>query len=134
MNKEKLREKLEKIGFHKTGEMFIEKIDEFQEYYNKVKEYFEFKSEEYIEFEFVDEVEEKVSNIKLTETVCMTGFRDKELQKKAEKLGCKFVDTVSKNTTILLVKDFEKSSTKMEKAKALGVRIMSKEEFEKYIQ
>ena len=134
VNKEKLREKLEKIGFHKTGEMFIEKINEFQEYYNKVKEYFEFKSEEYIEFEFVDEVEEKVSSIKLTETICMTGFRDKELQKKAEKLGCKFVDTVSKNTTILLVKDFEKSSTKMEKAKSLGIRIMSKEEFEKYIQ
>ena len=141
VNKEKLREKLEKIGFHKTGEMFIEKINEFQEYYNKVKEYFEFKSEEYIEFEFVREagarepdVEEKVSSIKLTENVCMTGFRDKELQKKAEKLGCKFVDTVSKNTTILVVKDFEKSSTKMEKAKGLGIRIMSKEEFEQYLQ
>lgn len=60
--------------------------------------------------------------------MCMTGFRDAKFQEKMERLGFQFVNTVSKKTTHLVVKDREDTSEKLKKAAELGVRILTKEE------
>lgn len=59
--------------------------------------------------------------------VCLTGFRDAKFQDQMERLGFTFVNTVSKKTTHLIVKDLEDTSEKTKKAKELGIRILTKE-------
>ena len=63
----------------------------------------------------------------------ITGFRDKELEKKLEELGCKQMSSISKNVNILIVKDMNQYTYKIEQAKKLSINIISKEDFiEKY--
>lgn len=62
--------------------------------------------------------------------LCLTGFRDAVLQKKLEDKGYTISNSVTKKTTALLVKSLEESSEKMEKAKALGIRILTREQAE----
>jgi NAD-dependent DNA ligase len=64
------------------------------------------------------------------ESVCFTGFRNKEWEERLSKEGHKVVSGVSKNTTILVTKDKESSSSKVKKAKELSVLILTPEEFE----
>ena len=61
--------------------------------------------------------------------VCMTGFRDKELEDKIVSMGGKIASGVSKKTTHLIVADKNSSSSKMEKAMKLGTKIMTISEF-----
>lgn len=62
-------------------------------------------------------------------TIVFTGFRDKEAQKKLEECGCKVTDSVSKNTDLVVAIDPDETSGKITKAKSLGIRIISREEF-----
>jgi len=63
----------------------------------------------------------------------ITGFRDKELEKKLEELGCKQMSSISKNVNIVIVKDINQYTYKIEQAKKLSINIISKEDFiEKY--
>ena len=64
------------------------------------------------------------------ESVCFTGFRNKEWEERLSKEGYKVVSGVSKNTTILVTKDKESSSSKVKKAKELSIPILTPEEFE----
>lgn len=57
-------------------------------------------------------------------TLVMTGFRDTAIQKRLEDAGYKMVDSVSKSTTILLVADGGKETTKVKSAREAGVRIV----------
>ena len=63
-------------------------------------------------------------------SVCFTGFRNKEWEERLSKEGHKVVSGVSKNTTILVTKDKESSSSKVKKAKELSIPILTPEEFE----
>ena len=66
-------------------------------------------------------------------SVVMTGFRDKELEKKIKAVGGKIGSSVSKNTFVVLVKDLEEETGKAAKAKEVGVPLMLLETFvEKY--
>jgi DNA ligase (NAD+) len=60
--------------------------------------------------------------------VCLTGFRDAEFQKQMEQKGYLFTSTVSKKTSLLIVKDREDNSEKKKKAEELGIRILTREE------
>lgn len=60
--------------------------------------------------------------------ICLTGFRDAELQKQLEAKGHTIVSGVSSKTTILLVKDLEDTSEKRKKATALGIRVLSRDQ------
>ena len=60
--------------------------------------------------------------------VCLTGFRDAELQKKMEEKGYVFVNSVTKKTTLLLVKAMDDYSEKMKKAEELGILIRTREQ------
>lgn len=61
--------------------------------------------------------------------VVMTGFRDHEFQESMEKKMAKFTNSVSKNTTHLLVADKNSNSTKTKKAKELNIPILTLDEF-----
>jgi NAD-dependent DNA ligase len=74
---------------------------------------------------------EKISNILQNDKIVITGFRDEKLTDEIVKRGGKVLDAISKNTTILIVKDFEKTTTKLQKAKELDIKIYSKEAFQK---
>ena len=65
------------------------------------------------------------------QVVVMTGFRDDDISSWIEANGGKMGSSVSGKTTLLLVKDTASGSSKMEKAKELGVEIMSGADFKK---
>ena len=54
----------------------------------------------------------------------MSGFRDAELQKRLEEAGWKLQDRIAKTTTILLIPDDAKETTKVKAAKEAGIRII----------
>ena len=61
--------------------------------------------------------------------VVMTGFRDAELQESVEIRGGKVSSGVSKKTTHLLCLDPSSNSGKMQKARDIGVKVMSTVDF-----
>jgi len=62
-----------------------------------------------------------------------SGFRDKKAEDNLVSQGAKVTTTVSKNTTTLVVKDKSKTTAKIEKAKKLGINIISIEEMRQYL-
>jgi len=58
----------------------------------------------------------------------LTGFRDKELVKKLESQGMIQGNTVNKNTFIVITKNPEDNTGKIEEARRLGIMIMTPEE------
>jgi len=62
--------------------------------------------------------------------VCLTGFRDAELEKRAEGKGYKLVTVFTKRVSILLVPDGPvKESEKVKAARIAAVPILSRSEF-----
>lgn len=65
-------------------------------------------------------------------TVVFTGFRDAALQKKVEDQGGRVTSAVSGKTDVLVVSGSKGvGSAKAAKARALGVRVATREDFEK---
>jgi NAD-dependent DNA ligase len=69
------------------------------------------------------------------QVICLTSFRDKELEKRAEERGHTVSATMSGKVTILLVPDGElKESEKVKAAKAKNIKILSRSQFlEQYL-
>jgi DNA ligase (NAD+) len=61
--------------------------------------------------------------------VIFTGVRDTELESKIVKEGGTIVNSVTSNTTLLITKDVSSSSSKIKKAKELGITIISLNDF-----
>ena len=59
----------------------------------------------------------------------MTGFRDKELIEKIKKVGGDLSNSVSKNTFVVIVKNKDEETGKIDQAKKLQIPIMIPEEF-----
>lgn len=66
-------------------------------------------------------------------SVCMSGFRDNDLEEFIQQNGGNIVSGVSKKTTHLVVKDKSATSSKISKAQLLEIPILSIEEFSKFI-
>ena len=67
-------------------------------------------------------------------SIVMTGFRDKSIEEKIKEIGGKISTTVRKNTYILLTKNKDDTSSKIQKAMEFGIIIMTPDEFsQKYI-
>lgn len=62
-------------------------------------------------------------------SICVSGFRDSQFEQKVKEAGGKIVSGVSKNTTCLVVKDKDSTSSKIEKAKSIDITIFSVNEF-----
>ena len=94
--------------------MFVENIPKFIEFLR--------------ECDLLDKLEQRAVKIKTHplsgKTIVMTGFRNKDLEKKFKEIGVKLGSSVSKNTDILLVKSMEHSSSKIDEAKILGIEIV----------
>ena len=95
-------------------------LDKFFAFYDSIKS----------DIIFLDKVVESSNLTGIS--VCMTGFRDADLQEKIEANGGKVVSGVSKKTTHLLAADKNSNSTKLKKARDLGITIMEPEEFRNY--
>jgi NAD-dependent DNA ligase len=65
--------------------------------------------------------------------VVFSGFRDKDLEERIVSMGGEVTSAVSKKTTHLVVKDKDESSSKIEKARELGIPVMERDEFEKLL-
>ncbi len=63
--------------------------------------------------------------------VVMTGFRSDEIADFIEKNGGKVSESVSKNTTLVIYIETNKLSSNLEKARNLGIKLMTRYEFEK---
>jgi len=62
-------------------------------------------------------------------TIIMTGFRDKNLEDKIKSAGAKLGSSVSKNTTLVIVKHLEEDTGKASDAKKIGVPLITVEDF-----
>lgn len=65
--------------------------------------------------------------------IVFSGFRNKEYEKLIEESGGKIISTISKSTDYLIIKEDDIHSAKVVKANELGIKILTKEEFEKLI-
>lgn len=75
-------------------------------------------------------VQERKKTMELQDlVVVMTGFRDSDLQYQIESKGGKVGSSVSKKTTHVLALDPNSGSGKAQKAKDLGVKVMTPEDF-----
>lgn len=70
----------------------------------------------------------KKENIDSDKIVCFSGFRDSDLKQRLEDRGFKVEDNLTKKTKVLIVKDKGQVTSKIEKAKKMGILIYSKEE------
>jgi NAD-dependent DNA ligase len=68
------------------------------------------------------------------QTIVFTGFRDKNLQNILESSNIKLSESVSKKTNLVVCIDPNESSSKLTKAKDLGIQIITKDNFIKSIK
>lgn len=130
-DKKELKDLILKIdGFSDiSADKFVNNLDKFKIFYRQLKEIYDI---EYIEEKLNKDKKENKNeskNIFGNSKIVFTGFRDKELQKKIEDMGGNVSTSVSSKTNIVIYADNEKNSSKLEKAKQLEIKIMSKSEF-----
>ncbi len=100
-------------GFNTTAKKFVDSLDEFKEYFNKVKTVFENAT-----------LKEDLPSKNEGRVYCFSGFRDNELKKRLQDEGNIVSDTLTKEVNILIVKDINDTSSKVEKAKKYGIEIV----------
>lgn len=110
-----------------VGELFI---DAFLEGCKRYDDY----RRENPEFPYevvVDHKEEPVQAAENQLVVCMTGFRDKWLEQWLEEHGHKVVNGITRDCNVLVVADPSSQSSKSQKAREKGIRIVDRETFNK---
>ena len=102
----------------KTSTLFVTNFKDFKKFYNSLKPYFTLKKLQ----------EKKITKNKYTDkTIVLSGFRDADLQQKLEDSGAKITNSISKNTDYLIVNTSNENTSKVQKAKELGITIVVKE-------
>ena len=106
----------------KTSQLFVDNYPKFIEFYKTIKKYVNIKKENSVK---------KTKSELNGKTIVLSGFRDKDLEKILEQLDVKVSNSVSKNTSILVVKDsdvIKEKTGKVKKAQDLKVKIITKKE------
>lgn len=118
LSKNKFIEKIKEIdGFDvKTASQFVENIEKFNKFLEKNKK---------IKIKVVTKETKSNGKFKNLKFV-FTGFRDKELEKIIEKEGGTLSSAVSGNTDFVVTIDKDSDSSKVTKAKSLGIKILTK--------
>lgn len=101
----------------KTSSLFVNNFKHFIKFYQDNKELIIFNTIK------TKTIKNKYSNL----TIVFSGFRDIELENKLQQAGAKIINSISKNTDLLIVKDINDNSSKILKAKELGINIITKE-------
>lgn len=120
-------DKIEKIinieGFsNKTAEKIVNNIEKTKKFLKDI--------DKYVSYNTLENKTNKLKDI----TVLLSGFRNAELEYEIIKNGGKILSNVSKNLKILIVKDKNSTSSKVQKAKSLNIDILFENEFkEKYL-
>lgn len=106
----------------KTSTIFAQNFKHFIEFYDNIKKY--------ITVIIIDKSKEKKSGQFDNMKIVMSGFRDKDIEDLITSNGGELSSGVSKNTSILIIKDDSVNNTsKALKANELGVTVMTKDEF-----
>ena len=112
-----------------TGDQ-LEGVEGFEE--KRITQYIEYLSNwilvkaraEKMDLSFV--VNQKNKALPLSDKViCFTGIRDKDFAKQLEELGATIADSFTKKVNILITKDIDSTSSKIQKAKESGCQILS---------
>jgi NAD-dependent DNA ligase len=123
-------------GFdNKTTQKIIDNFDNFILFFDKlllIKPNILYKEEENIQDNINKQTKLKLSQY-IGKTIVFTGFRDNDIKKELEKNGIKIKDSISKNTDIVVAKDMNENSNKINMAKQLNILLISKDEFYKSI-
>lgn len=137
------------MGFDtKTTNKIVDSMDEFIDYLNKflklkpnllksniIKSTKSTKSTKYTKSTKTDEI--KSSGFKLEQYVgkkiVFTGFRDKEIEEELENIGAIISCSVSSKTDLVIADNLDEKSSKINKAKELKIKLISKDEFYKSI-
>ena len=110
----------------KTSTEFVDKFDDFAKFYKSIEKFVKLKKKN-----------KTVKNGKMSgKNIVMTGFRDKDLSERIVSNGGNVVNSISKNTNYLIVKDEDSKnskSSKIVKAEKLNITIITKEDFEKLL-
>lgn len=102
----------------KTAKVFIDSLNKFKIWYESNKTFIKYN------------IKQKNIGNKLSGRIFVfTGFRDKELEKEIENEGGIIGASVTSKTTDLIVKSLNDTSSKLEKAKKLNIKIIDKENF-----
>ena len=101
-----------------TEQKFLKHLPEFYQFLEKIN----FKCKKEI-------TPKKVSNLFENMNIIFTGFRNKEWEDKITANGGNIVSSISKKTSLVVAADINDNSSKIVKAKELGVKIISKEDF-----
>lgn len=111
---------------NKTAITFLAGKQMYYAYESYIKENFKF---DYVKT-FDNKKDGKLNDL----VICMTGFRDKILSAQITELGGTVLDSVTKNVNCVVTKDKNSSSSKITKAKKLGIEVLEINEFkEKYL-
>lgn len=68
------------------------------------------------------------------ELVCVSGFRDVALGERIAALGGTLTDSFTKKVTILIVKDMHSTSSKVEQARKMAIKIMSRADIKNLLE
>lgn len=106
---------------------FISNFDKFKTFFEKLKKIINLDHLEYSK----NNKKKGIDNILLkNKKIVFTGFRDSELEEFIENNGGNVSSAVSRNTDIVIYDDTKNTkSSKLDKAQALGIKIMSISEF-----
>lgn len=127
LSQTEIRSKINDIdGFSSiTTEKIISNLNEAKSFIKSLKPY--------LSLEKVTKKDEVVSTQLKDKTFLFSGFRDKTLEAKIEAKGGKISTSVSSKLKYLVVKDKSDTTSKIQKAKELGVNIISKEELKEIL-
>lgn len=111
-------------GFQKkSAEAFVQHIPEFLKFLEECG------LQDKLNFKQATPVVRDESHPLFGKSIVMTGFRDKELEEKLKVVGAKLGSSVSKNTFVVLTKDVNENTGKVQDAKSKNVPIMTPEDF-----
>lgn len=104
-----------------TAKEFLEKLPEFKKFLKENKQ-------------IIYEIwKPKVSGTFEGMVILFTGFRDVAAEKDIKQLGGKISTSISKNVTLLVASDSDGNSSKLQKARELGVKIISRDELDRML-
>jgi NAD-dependent DNA ligase len=111
-------------GFQKkSAEAFVQHIPEFLKFLEECG------LQDKLNFKSATPVVRDETHPLFGKSIVMTGFRDKELEEKLKVVGAKLGSSVSKNTFVVLTKDVNENTGKVQDAKSKNVLIMTPEDF-----
>ncbi len=110
----------------KTALQFIANVEEFKRFYADISTFIQAKPVEVVK---KVRIEHPLSEKK----VVFTGFRSSDMEDKIKMLGGEIQSGVSKKTDMVVASNPNDGSTKLKKARELGIRIVSVVEFQKML-